>query len=48
MIFVMVKCGVLYKVQTELLTIIKTRAGFKGLSCYILTNLLNYTEFTLT
>jgi hypothetical protein len=32
LIFVMVKCGVLFEVRTEFLSIIKTSLGFKGLT----------------
>jgi hypothetical protein len=32
LIFVVVKCGVLFEVRTDLLSLIKTRISFKGLT----------------
>jgi hypothetical protein len=37
LIFVMVKCGVLFEVRTELLNIIKRSFLFKGLNIYLYT-----------
>jgi hypothetical protein len=36
LIFVMVKCDVLFEVRTEFLNTIQTRVGFKGLKLIIL------------
>jgi hypothetical protein len=37
-IFLMVKCGVLFEVRTEFLNIIWTRFGFKGLTSVLTVN----------
>jgi len=41
LIFVMVKCGVLFEVRTEFLNVILTSFGFKGLNSVISTTSSN-------
>jgi hypothetical protein len=42
LIFVMVKCGVPFEVRTDLLSIVKTRVGFKGLKFGNASSIRNY------